>query len=109
MNFYSELIEDIQTYADMNFYISLVGIVTFKNAPEIREIAKEIPLNRLLIETDSPFLTPHPYRGKRNEPAYVRFVAEEIARLKEISRSEERRVGKECKCQRGQNERKRKT
>src|SRR5699024_12468583 len=61
MHSYSGLIEDIQTYADMNFYFSLAGIVTFKNAPEIREIAKEIPLNRLLIETDSPFLTPHPY------------------------------------------------
>src|SRR5690625_1710938 len=88
MHSYSGLKEDIQTYADMNFYFSLAGIVTFKNAPEIREIAKEIPLNRLLIETDSPFLTPHPYRGKRNEPAYVRFVAEEIARLKEISLEE---------------------
>lgn len=88
MHSYSGSIEDIQTYADMNFYFSLAGIVTFKNAPEIREIAKEIPLNRLLIETDSPFLTPHPYRGKRNEPAYVRLVAEEIARLKEISLEE---------------------
>src|SRR5699024_1468096 len=75
-------------YADMNFYFSLAGIVTFKNAPEIREMAKEIPFNRLLIETDSPFLTRHPYRGKRNEPAYVRFVAAEIARLKEISLEE---------------------
>src|SRR5699024_12795771 len=81
MHSYSGLIEDIQTYADMNFYFSLAGIVTFKNASEIREIAKEIQLNRLLIETDSLFLTQHPFRGKRNEPAYVIFVSEEIARL----------------------------
>src|SRR5699024_244968 len=85
MHCYSSPIEDLQTYIDMNFYISLAGPVTFKNAPEVREIAKEIPLNRLLIETDSPYLTPHPYRGKRNEPARVKLIAEEIARVKDIS------------------------
>lgn len=84
MHCYSSPIEDIQTYIDMNFYISLAGPVTFKNAPEVREVAKKIPLNRLLIETDSPYLTPHPYRGKRNEPARVKLIAEEIARLKGI-------------------------
>lgn len=85
MHCYSSPIEDLQTYIDMNFYISLAGPVTFKNAPEVREIAKEIPLNRLLIETDSPYLTPHPYRGKRNEPARVKLIAQEIARVKDIS------------------------
>src|SRR5699024_2127022 len=85
MHSYSSPIEELQTYIDMNFYISLAGPVTFKNAPEVREIAKEIPLNRLLIETDSPYLTPHPYRGKRNEPARVKLIAEEIARVKDIS------------------------
>ncbi|SFF03279.1 TatD family hydrolase [Alteribacillus iranensis] len=69
---------------DMNFYISFGGPVTFKNAKLPKEVAKEIPLDRLLVETDSPFLAPHPYRGKRNEPAYVRLVAEKIAELKEI-------------------------
>ena len=88
MHCYSSPIEDIKDYVAMNFYISWAGPVTFKNAPEVREIAKAIPLDRLLIETDSPYLTPHPYRGKRNEPAYVKLIAEEIARVKEISLDE---------------------
>ncbi|WP_017729525.1 TatD family hydrolase [Halalkalibacterium ligniniphilum] len=72
----------------MNFYISLGGPVTFKNAKRPKEVAKAVPLERLLIETDCPYLAPHPYRGKRNEPAYVKLVAEEIAALKEISYEE---------------------
>ncbi|WP_332633224.1 TatD family hydrolase [Halalkalibacter flavus] len=68
----------------MNFHISLGGPVTFKNAKRPKQVAKEIPLNRLLIETDCPYLAPHPFRGKRNEPAYVKLVAEEIAELKEV-------------------------
>lgn len=70
---------------NMNFYISLGGPVTFKNAKKPKEVALEIPLNRLLIETDCPYLAPHPYRGKRNEPAYVKLVAEQIAEIKGIS------------------------
>lgn len=62
-----------------NFYISISGIVTFKNANHVREVSKNIPLNRLLIETDSPFLSPHPYRGKLNEPANVSIIGEYIA------------------------------
>lgn len=72
----------------MNFYISLGGPVTFKNAKKPKEVAKEVPLDKLLIETDCPYLTPHPYRGKRNEPAYVKLVAEEIAMIKGISLEE---------------------
>ncbi|KHF38052.1 TatD family hydrolase [Halalkalibacter okhensis] len=68
----------------MNFHISLGGPVTFKNAKRPKQVAKEIPMDRLLIETDCPYLAPHPFRGKRNEPAYVKLVAEEIAELKEI-------------------------
>ena len=68
----------------MNFMISLGGPVTFKNAKKPKEVAAEIPLEHLMIETDAPYLAPHPYRGKRNEPAYVTLVAEEIARLKEL-------------------------
>ncbi|MCL7749284.1 TatD family hydrolase [Halalkalibacter alkaliphilus] len=68
----------------MNFHISLGGPVTFKNAKRPKQVAKEIPIDRLLIETDCPYLAPHPFRGKRNEPAYVKLVAEEIAELKEI-------------------------
>ncbi len=67
----------------MGFYISLSGIVTFKNAQALKEVAQKLPLDRLLVETDSPYLAPIPYRGKTNQPAYVRFVAEEIARLRQ--------------------------
>jgi len=70
---------------DMNYYISMSGIVTFKNAEELRDVARNIPLDRLLVETDSPYLAPIPYRGKPNEPAYVREVAEFVAELKGIS------------------------
>ena len=66
------------------FHISLSGIVTFKNALQIKEVAKRVPLDRLLVETDSPYLAPAPYRGKTNQPGYVKHVAEEIARLREI-------------------------
>ena len=64
------------------FYLGITGPVTFKNAPDMQVVAKEAPESRLLIETDSPYLTPHPYRGKRNEPAYVVYVAEKIATLR---------------------------
>jgi TatD DNase family protein len=70
---------------EMGFYISFSGIVTFKNAVKIKEVARNIPLDRLLIETDSPYLAPVPYRGKPNQPAYVKHVAEEIARLRGIT------------------------
>jgi TatD DNase family protein len=70
---------------DMNFYISFSGIVTFKNALAIKAVGSEVALQHMLIETDSPYLAPVPYRGRTNQPAYVRFVAEEIARLKGIS------------------------
>lgn len=84
MHCYSSDLDNAQTCIDMNFYISFGGNVTFKNAHKLKEVAKEIPLRHMLIETDCPYLTPHPYRGKRNEPAYVKLVAEEIARLKGI-------------------------
>jgi len=70
---------------DMNYYISLSGIVTFNSATELREVAKKIPLERLLIETDSPYLAPVPFRGKKNEPKYVAKVAEFLAELRGIS------------------------
>lgn len=69
---------------DLGFHVSFSGIVTFKNAAEIKQVAAELPLERLLVETDSPYLAPSPHRGKTNEPAYVRFVAEEVARLRGI-------------------------
>lgn len=67
---------------DLNFYISFSGIVTFKNAVELQDIAKQIPLSRMLVETDAPYLAPVPYRGKPNQPAYVHHVAEFIANLR---------------------------
>lgn len=73
---------------DLNFYISFSGIVTFRNAIEIQEVAKKVPLDRMLIETDSPYLAPNPHRGKPNEPAYVRYVAEYIAELRGIDVAE---------------------
>lgn len=69
----------------MNFYVSLGGPVTFKNAQLPKDIAVHVPLDRLLVETDAPYLTPHPFRGKRNEPAHVKLVAEKIAELRGMS------------------------
>lgn len=73
---------------DMGFYISFSGILTFKNAAQIQEVAKKMPLDRILIETDSPYLTPVPYRGKPNYPVYVRHVAEFLAALRQNSLQE---------------------
>lgn len=72
----------------LGFYISLSGIITFKNAEAIREVVKNIPLDRLLVETDAPYLAPVPHRGKRNEPAFVRYTAEKVADLKNLSLEE---------------------
>jgi TatD DNase family protein len=73
---------------DLGFFISLSGIVTFKNAGAVKEVARRVPLERMLIETDAPYLAPVPFRGKINQPAYVRYVAEEIARLRGIALDE---------------------
>ena len=70
---------------DMGYYISFSGIITFKNAEELREVVKRVPIERMLVETDSPYLAPVPYRGKKNEPKYVREVAECVAELKGLS------------------------
>jgi len=69
---------------DLGFHISMSGIVTFRNAQQIKDVARRVPLDRLLIETDSPYLAPVPFRGKRNQPAYVPHVAAEIAKLREL-------------------------
>lgn len=70
---------------DMGFYISIPGSITFKNAEGSREIVERIPLESLLVETDAPFLTPEPFRGKRNEPSYVRYTAQKVAEIKKVS------------------------
>ena len=77
--------ESACAYLDLGFYLSFTGIITFKNANALREVVSKIPLERILVETDSPYLTPVPHRGKRNEPAYARHVAETIANVKGIS------------------------
>lgn len=82
---FTEDLDMAQRAIEQNFYISFSGIVTFKNASELQEVAKALPLDRILIETDSPYLAPVPFRGKSNEPKYVPYVAKFIADLKGIS------------------------
>jgi len=77
---------------EMGFYISFSGIVTFRNAEALREVARRVPLERILVETDSPYLAPVPFRGKSNQPAYVRYVAEQIATLRALPFEEIARV-----------------
>lgn len=88
MHCFTENWEVAQAALNMGFYISFSGIVTFKNALQIKEVAQRVPMDRMLIETDSPYLAPVPYRGKLNQPAYVKHVAEEIALLRGISVAE---------------------
>lgn len=85
MHCFTETQEVAQAALDLGFHISFSGIVTFKNAIELKEVARAVPLDRMLVETDAPYLAPVPYRGKRNEPAYVRHVAEYVAQLRGIS------------------------
>lgn len=85
MHCFTENLDIALQAIDLGFYISLSGIVTFKNAAQVKEVAQKIPLERMLIETDSPYLAPVPFRGKLNQPAYVKHVAEEIAKLRGIS------------------------
>jgi TatD DNase family protein len=85
MHCFTESWEVAQAALDQGFYISLSGIVTFKNALQVKEVAQKVPLDRLLVETDSPYLAPVPFRGKTNEPAYVKHVAEHIAELRGLS------------------------
>lgn len=88
MHCFSGSLEFANECIKKGFYIALGGVVTFKNAKKAHEIATQIPLEYLLLETDAPYLTPEPYRGKRNEPAYVKFVAQKIAELRGCSLEE---------------------
>jgi TatD DNase family protein len=85
MHCFTESMDVAKAAMDLGFYISFSGIVTFKNAKTIKEVARQVPLERLLVETDSPYLAPAPYRGRTNQPGYVRHVAEEVARLKDVA------------------------
>lgn len=82
---YSGGVELAKEFIKLGFYISFAGPLTFKNAKTPKEVAKEIPIDKILIETDSPYLTPHPYRGKRNNPTYVYYVAEMLAQVKNMT------------------------
>jgi TatD DNase family protein len=84
MHCFTETWDVAQGALELGFHISFSGIVTFKNAVALKDVARHVPLDRMLIETDAPYLAPVPYRGKLNQPAYVRYVAEEIARLREV-------------------------
>lgn len=85
---FSGSVEFARECINEGWYLALGGVVTFKNAIKMKEVAVEIPLEKLMIETDSPYLTPVPFRGKENQPAYVKYVAEEIAKLRGISYNE---------------------
>ena len=82
---FSGSVEFMKECVREGWYIALGGVVTFKNAVKMKEVAVEVPLDKLVLETDSPYLTPVPYRGKPNKPAYVRYVAEEIAKIREMT------------------------
>jgi TatD DNase family protein len=82
MHCFTESLSVAEQAMALNFHISFSGIVTFKNAKDLKHVAREVPIQRLMVETDSPYLAPAPYRGKTNEPAYVRRVAEEISEIK---------------------------
>jgi len=84
MHCFTETWDVASAALDLGFHISFSGIVTFKNAVELKDVARRVPLERMLIETDSPYLAPVPYRGKRNQPAFVPHVAAEIARLRDV-------------------------
>jgi TatD DNase family protein len=85
---FTEDMETARRAVDLGFYVSFSGIVTFRNATSLREVAMALPLERILVETDAPYLAPAPHRGKVNEPAYVAFVAAEIARLRGMSEAD---------------------
>jgi TatD DNase family protein len=88
MHCFTESWEVAEAALKLGFYISFSGIVTFKNAKALKALAQQVPLERMLIETDAPYLAPAPFRGKTNEPGLVRYVAEEIARLRGCSMEE---------------------
>ena len=84
--------EAARAYLDLGFYLSFSGIITFKKAEPLRDVIRKIPLDRMLVETDAPYLTPVPHRGRRNEPAYVRLVAETAANVRGITVEEVGRI-----------------
>lgn len=88
MHCYSGSSEMAKEFVKLGFFIGIGGVVTFKNAKEIKEVVEVVPLTHILSETDAPYLAPHPYRGKMNEPSYIPLIVEKIAELKEIQFSD---------------------
>lgn len=84
IHFFDGTLKEAREYIKMGFTVSFTGVITFSNAKHHRELVKNIPLNKILIETDAPYVTPEPFRGKRNEPLYVKYVAQKIAEIKKI-------------------------
>lgn len=84
MHCFSETLDWANKFLDLGFYIGIGGVVTFKNANDVKAVAKNIPIEKLLVETDSPYLSPMPYRGKINEPAYTALVLNEVAKLRDM-------------------------
>lgn len=99
MHCFTESLAMAKSSLDLGFYISFSGIVTFKNAAELVEVAKYVPLEKILIETDAPYLAPVPFRGKTNEPKYVKYVAEKIAEIKNMSVKEVARQTSQNFCE----------
>ena len=95
MHCFTESLDMALAAIELGFYISFSGIITFKNAIELQDVVKHVPLDRLLIETDAPYLTPVPFRGKPNQPKYVHYVAEKVAELKGVSFDEVARATSE--------------
>ena len=85
---YSYSREMAEEYVKMGFYIGIGGVVTFKNAKKLKDVAAAIPIEKIVLETDCPYMAPEPYRGKRNQSSYIQYVAEKIAELKEMSPEE---------------------
>ena len=92
---FSGTVKQAEAYVELGLYIGISGIVTFKNAGQLLDVVKTISIERLLIETDCPYLAPEPYRGQRNEPSYVKYVAEKIALIKDIHISDVKRITSE--------------
>jgi TatD DNase family protein len=92
---FTEDLNQGKIFTDMGFYIGIGGAVTFKNTKLLQEAVTEIPLEKIILETDCPYMTPVPHRGKRNEPSYLRFIAEKIAELKNITDEEVKKVTEE--------------
>ncbi|WP_342256116.1 TatD family hydrolase [Spiroplasma endosymbiont of Poecilobothrus nobilitatus] len=84
MHCYNGTIQMAQKFLDLGFYLSFAGNITFKNAEQLREVAKMVPLNKILVETDAPYLTPDPYRGKKNYPKFIMYTVKKLAELKNM-------------------------